>query len=186
MIEKIRNHLVDIIAADARIYRSGNSYATAFLGVKRPEAGDTPAANFVNLFDGTYEPDGDDARPAIYCGVASNDCTDELDFNVCSGGRVEFRIVKVPLVIVAHAQTKRVARQMRSQLRANLVYILMDHFIEAGYWWQMNVPGNQGGGDVRQVNSLSETGGNNQGVVVAHAIVPVVAHYSIMAGGTDA
>lgn len=182
MLDTITEHLLDLLAADARLYRGGDAWSAGFTGALRVDEDTAPVEGTVNLFDTPLAQDSDDARPAIYTGLPGVEATDSLDFLSISFIRIEYRVINLPLVLMARAATRRKARQKRNQLRANLLYILFDHFVESGYWYEMRVPGNQGGGDARQTNWQSATGGSAQGVVEAGCIVPLTIRYSLRQG----
>jgi hypothetical protein len=185
MIEGIRDHVLDILQADSRIYRGhASGWATGFTGVKRIEEGVDAEAGYVNLFDVPYEPSSSDQRPAVYCGSNEIDCTDECEEQGISSVRQEFRIVKLPLVVVAQAANRKDARKQRSQIRANIMYILLEHCIEQDHWYELSVPGNRGGGDMRQVNRSSATGGTPRSIAEARAVIPLEIRYTFVQGGT--
>jgi hypothetical protein len=184
MIESIRDHVLDVLQADARIYRGhASGWSAGFAGVKRIEDGVDAVEGYVNLFDVPYEPSSTDQRPAVYCGSGEVDCTDECETEGISSVRQEFRVIKLPLVVVAHAATRKDARKQRSQIRANIMYILLEHCIESGYWYELTIPGNQGGGDARQVNKSSATGGSSRSIAEAKAVIPLMIRYTFVQGG---
>lgn len=191
MLDTIIEHVLDLLQADDRLIRGGNAWADGFLGVKRitpygDSDGDEAAADYVNLFDTPLAPDSADARPAIYCGTQANEATDRLDFPSVSGVRVEYRVLTLPLVLVVRGATRAQARHKRNQLRANVLYILLDHLVETGYWYEQTVPGQAGGGDARQSQWESATGGAAQGVIEAGCIIPVQLRYSFSQLGDNA
>lgn len=183
MIASARKHVFDLLAADARLYRSGPAWGTPWLGVKRIENGDKPAQNYVNLFDDVAEADSTDFRPAVYAGMPGMEATDALDFPYIDGYYAESRVATLPLVIIANGTTKKAARQQRDQLLSNIRYILLEHPVETGYWWAMETGGP---GQEKMLLRMSATGGGAQGTATAQVVLPVCIKYSFQRGGTDA
>lgn len=177
MIERISQHILDILEADARLIAGGNAYAAGWTGTSREENDETPAAGLVNLFDKSHDPDGDGHRPAIYVGTRGLEASDALDFPTCSqGGRTEFRVMLIPLILCVQATTKRGARQQRNQLRHNVKAILLDNILADGHWYELTMPGQAGSGPASERVWTTATGG--QQVAEGVATVPVQVRYS--------
>jgi hypothetical protein len=186
MYDALVTHLLDVLAADSRLYAAGNAYApnglnaNAWAGVKRPDNGtDSPAAGYINLFDSTAEPDAMDTRPAIYVGTRGVETVGRTEFFTMSAGpgRTNYEQLTIPLFIEAQAPTKHAARSQRNQLLGNVRRILLDHSAaESGFWWQLEMPGDVAGG-ARQIGQISGTGGTT-GSAQANVVLPVVIHYS--------
>jgi len=178
MIEKISAKLLTILAADSRLYAGGNSYAPGWTGVKRESLGDTPTAGYVNLFDKSHDPDGVGHSPGIYVGTRGLEATDDEEFEVQSGtGRVELRLLTVPLYITCLATDKYTARKMRNQLRRNVKVILMTQIVVTDYWYGLEMPGGPGSITNERVWTTA-TGGGTQQSAEGIAIIPVRIHYS--------
>lgn len=178
MIEKISTKILDILAADVRLYAGGTAYPAGWTGVKREEAGDTPAEGYVNLFDKPYDIDGKQHRAAVYAGHHALEATDSIDFDTQSaGGRIEYRLLTLQLVICVQAATKHAARAQRNQLRRNVKVILMTQIVQTGYWYDLFMPGGSGGTTSERVLTTG-TGGNAQQAAEGLAFVPVCVRYS--------
>lgn len=179
MLDLIETHIMDLLAASATLYAGGTAYAAGWSGVKRPDNGtDVATAGYVNVYDGAFEPAGQDHRPAIYLGSEKMEASDSLDFAVCASGQYqEYRKAIVPLVVVAQAASKLAARRQRNQLRYNVELIMMSHIMESGYWWQLERPGQSGGGMALEHSWMNAQGSGAQMVVTAFVSVPYVLHY---------
>lgn len=175
MIETISTKLLDILAADARLYAGGNAYPAGWPGVKRNDAA---VANYVNLFDKSYDLDGTGHRPAVYVGTRAVEATDSLDFPVISaGGRIEYRVLLIPLVVCVQGATKSDIRKQRNQLRRNIKVILLEHIVASGYWYEMTMPGGNAGMSSERVWTTG-SGGNAQQVAEGMAAIPCQVRYS--------
>jgi len=183
VIEKICDKVLDILQADASLYAGGNAYGAGWTGVLRPDVSGSPAAGYINLFDKPYDDDGSKHRPAVYVGTRAMEATDSLDFPVqTSGGRVEYRVLVVPLIVAVQAADKFSARKQRNQLRHNIKQILLQQIVVSGYWYELTIPGNAGGGALSERVWLSATGANNQQVAEAIAAIPLQIRYSWFVG----
>lgn len=184
MIESISLRILDILQADARIYRGG-----LWTGVERNP--DVPTDGLVHLFDSPFEPDSNDVHPAIYVGAPGNGGSDEEEILCNSGGLVEMRLAKIPLYLVVSiaadtSNAKLTCRRLYAQLKANVVYILMDnHTDTANNWYLLERPGQRGGGDMRIGQTLAATGQEGQGRVMCVGVIPLAVHYSLVAGGSS-
>lgn len=158
MLDLISTHLLDMLQADARTYAAGTAWPAGFSGTTRPDAGVTPVAGFVNLFDGSFEQAGYDHRPAVYLGMPGDECTDRLDELAVASGRLELRTLLISLVIAAQAADKRSARQQRDQLRANVRTVLASHLTESGFWYEL-LWGASGGQAEERLWDSAEGGG---------------------------
>lgn len=179
MFTIICDHLFSVLAADNTLYQGGNEFAAGFGATKREMTGDTPTKDCLNLFDAPYMRDSLNARPAIYRGDSAYELTDEEAFPVASlGRRVSHRILKIPLVLIAADQNKYHALAKRNQLVANMARVLSGHLVETGFWYDLDYPGNRGGGDLRIMTWLSGSGTGSTGIYEACARYPVRISYS--------
>lgn len=183
MLDTITLHLLDILSDDERLIAGGNAWSVGFSGVRRVSDGEAAAADYINVFESPFANDAEDARPALYIGSAANEATDELDFPTISSVRIEHRTILIPLFVVVRGSSRVEARKKRNQLRGNILYILLDHLVEEDYWYEMRIPGQAGGGDARQQQFSSSTGGNGLGVNEAGCVIPVTIKYSFVQGG---
>jgi len=192
MIERIEEHVVDLLYQNpVLLCAGGTSYAPGWAGVTREmtaqvidktgvvvTGGVVPSPGYVNLFDRVYTKDNENARPGIYMGGTGYEASDEEDFPVISGGQfVEYRILRIQLMITVTDQDQYVARKKRAQLRYNVRGILRKYLLMSTYWWQLRMPGRRGGGDMSERHWMSATGGGSQGIVEAYVTMPVAAHY---------
>lgn len=183
MIEKISDKILDILQSDSRLYAGGNAYAAGWTGVLRPDADNVSAqAGYVNLFDKPHDDDANTHRPAVYLGSKAMEASDSLDFVTQNGNRVEYRILIIPLFVCAMAGDKFAARKQRNQLRNNIKQILFSQVVLDGYWYELTIPGQSGGGMLSERVWTSGTGGASQQVAEAMAVVPVQVRYSYSVG----
>ncbi len=190
MIQTIQQHVLDILQADSRLIQSGTIQTTAWSGVTREKNGDTPKAGWVNLFDRTFEPTSSDHRPGVYLGMKAMQATDTL-YKVCadggSGSRMQMRQLTLPLIIAVQGAGSTAIYQaynQRAQLMANIWQILYGHLVESGYWWQMDMPGAQGG-PLAQIRTWeSTTAQGNQAQASAFAAFPCVIQYTYAGDAT--
>lgn len=179
MIERISEHILDLLEADSRLIQGGNSFADGWPGVMRESEGDTSQLGFVNLFDKCYDQDGTKHRAAIYVGTHGWEATDSEDFPTCSSGaRIEYRALLIPLIICCMAPSKRESRQQRNQLRFNVKQILLSNVLADGYWYELTVPGQSGGGAAREAVWTTASGGGSQQMAESIGTVPVRVRYS--------
>lgn len=179
MLDTVITHVLDVLVADPRLIRGGPTWPLGFNGVTRIANGDEAQQDCVNIFDVPFLQDSDDARPGVYAGYTNEEATDELDFPSVTNNRIEYRTITLPLVVVARGATRLEASKKRKQLRANILYILLDHPIESGYWYFQNVPGS---GGTKQRNWTYATGGGVTGLVESGCVIPVVLRYSFSQG----
>jgi hypothetical protein len=188
-VAMIRKHVYDLLAADGRLLLGGQSYAPNGIGVgawgsaQRNERGGVPAAGVVNLYETGFEKDGTDHRPAIYCGSRGFGSSSRRDAQAMSGGVIEYRSCILPLLAVSHQLEKLTAVAEADQLAANMLLVLYGHQQETGFWYELTMPGDVGGGNARQHSWSTAT--PNDGIAVALTAVPLVIRYSWMpsAGG---
>jgi hypothetical protein len=185
--ERIQTHVLDLLEADVRLYAGGAAYRLGWGGVTRPENPDEskpldpPRAGYVNLFDSSYEPDAGTHRPGVFLGSRAMEVSDRLDFpSVSAGSRLEYRVMLLPLVIAVQVAggSKQRAKAQRNQLWANVRAILFGHFTEGGYWYELTMPGDAGGGAAREHAWVSNTGSGNQSVAEAMTTLPLIIRYS--------
>lgn len=179
MIEKISDKILDILQADIRLFAGGNAYASGWTGVKRPDVSGSAAAGYVNLFDKPHDDDANTHRPAVYVGGKGLEATDDLDYVVQNGNRIEYRVMSIPLFICAMASDKFAARKQRNQLRNNIKQILFEQVVLSGYWYEFTMSG------VRNVPDrvwTSATGGASQQVAESMGIIPCNIRYSYSVG----
>lgn len=178
----ISTHVLDLLQADARLLAAGNAWAAGFAGVRRIKGGDVPRAGCVNLFDHVYSPNTGSRRPAIYLGTAGYASSDRLEFASVSSQRNEFRLLTLPLIVCAQANGTEAAEQQRDQLAGNVRTILLDHLVESGYWYALEVPGDTGGGAARILATASATGQATEGLAEAMVPVPLAIRYTFRSG----
>lgn len=167
---------MDLLQNDPQTWAGGTSYAAGWSGYKRENQGQTPANNYVNLFDSPYQPGSVAERPAIYCGDAGEELRDSRDGP--SIGNTEHRILRVPLVLAVMSDKAYQARRMRSQLKFNVRKVLYGHMIENGFWYQC--------WEDSDTASQRDTGGGEQGVVQSIAKLYFVFQYTRTPSGTTA
>lgn len=177
MLDLIETHVLDLLQGDSRLIAGGNAWSAGFSGALRPANGDTPAAGFVNLFDHVYQANADSFRPGIYLGQHTEEASDSLDFAAICAAQIDYRVITIPLLIAAMATRPLDAKRQRNQLFANVTTILLDHRVEAGYWYLLELPGQSGGTSERVW--ASATGAGSQGIAEAHAVLPVVVRYAL-------
>jgi len=183
VIEAICDKVLDILEADTSLYAGGNAYAAGWTGVLRPDVTGSPAAGYVNLFDKAYDDDGSKHRPAVYVGTRAMEATDSLDYeSQSSGGRIEYRVLVFPLIVAVQAADKFSARKQRNQLVHNIKQILLQHILADGFWYELTIPGNAGGGALSHRVWLSASGGNSQQVAEAMSAIPLQIRYSWSVG----
>lgn len=167
---------MDILQADARLLLGGNAYAAGWTAVTREENGIASAAGSVNLFDKAYDPDGTAHRPGVYVGTRELEAVDELDFPTCNaGGRVEYRMLTIPLVIAVQAADKLSARKQRNQLRHNIKVILLGNILQSGYWYELTTDGRT---SIKDRVSTTASGGGTTQVAEAMGWLAVQVRYS--------
>lgn len=182
MIERISQKIMDVLEADSRLLLGGNAYAAGWTATTREENGGVPVAGKINLFDKSYDADATTHRPAIYVGSRAVEAVDSLDYETCSSaGHIEYRVLILPLIVCCMAATKRIAAQQRNQLRRNIKIILLGSIVQGGYWYDLSVPGRLGGGALNEHVNTTASGGNNQQVSEAIAVIPVQVRYSFNA-----
>lgn len=183
LIERISQHLLDLLQADNRLFEGGNAYPTGWAGVTREEFAVPPVANKVNLFDKPFAPDSGEHRPAVYVGSRAMEASDSLDFvTISSGNRLEYRVLIVPLIVCVQADTEFSARKQRNQLRRNVRAILFDHLRADGYWYQLTMPGRLGGGMTDERVWTTATAGGSVQVAEGMGTVPCEIQYSWNSG----
>lgn len=140
-----------------------------------------PYGEYINLFDCPYTRDSDQARPGIYIGHPGIQYTEEPLFTAISSNGaqavlVEYKSLKVPMMIVTIHNNKYTAIDQRDQIVFNVKQILMTHLID-NLWYELRLPGRPGGGDLVEREWVSGTGQAGQGVHEAMTLLPIAVSF---------
>lgn len=161
MIDAIQTHVLDILQT---------GLTSLGLDVRRPadNGSDTVADGAVNLFD--HARDEQPFCPAVFLGEKGLEAEDDEDFEAINSVRVQFRVLRQPLVIIASGVNLRAAKLARGQLVNKILAVLLQHPVESGYWYDLEL------GKEKLKQAATEGGG--QGKTEATATLMLLIRYS--------
>ena len=133
MLDAIQTAIFDLLENDSRLL---TCLPTDFAGVRRcknsplfggADSNHDPAQGYVNLFDWSFEPNDNTMKPAVYCGMRGLESIDSKDSFMpeVNGNMINYRIARIPIVIVSDVPDRLTARLWKNQLRVNIQEILL-------------------------------------------------------------
>lgn len=171
MIDRIAEHMLDLLENDSRMLTGG------FSSVRRiSDDTDTPVAGVINLFDYAFEDDSKEARPAVYFGTRNAQGTERDEFEAVSAGKlVNYRVAVVPLLVCCIG-SRNTARSQRRQIVANIRAILTDvgNVVQDEFWYLLKEKVDTGG--------FRNSGGGNRGNNESRVLLNFEASYKYVAG----
>lgn len=171
MVDRIQDHIYDLLAADARLLNGG------FASVQRVYNGDAEVGGQINLFDWALEDDSKEARPGVYFGLRNAQASDRLESTVVSNmGLVQQRIAVIPIAIVCEVPSRKDAKNQRRQIAANVRAILTDsaNVVQDNYWWLLR--------ELSSTFRFRNSGGGNLGTIESTVVISFEASYAYIAG----